>query len=80
MNEIVVMEVTKEEVQMIMEERKKAERLARREVYVNELNDLIQRAKAEGFIIAAYRSFKSCESVGYAMCWNDTKGNFIGLR
>ena len=80
MNEIVVMEITEEEVQMIMKARKKAERLARREFYVNELNDLIQRAEAEGFTIATYNSFKPCTSVKYAMCWNDVEGNFIGLR
>lgn len=80
MEKILMVELTEEELAMIMKERAKAEKQRKRQAYVDELNDLIQRAKADGFTIAANHPFKSCESVGYAISWKDAAGNYIGLR
>ena len=79
MNEIILMEITQQEAEMIMEERAKQEKQHKREAYVNELNDIIRRAKADGFTIAARHDFKSCDSVDCAVCWTDVAGNYIGL-
>lgn len=80
MNEIIVMELTTEEVQMIMKERAIAERQMKRESYVAELNDLIKRIKADGFTFAANHPFGSCEKISHAICWSDASKNWIGLR
>lgn len=80
MNEIIIMEISRQEAETIIKERERKERLSQRESYVHELNDIIKRAKADGFTIAANHSFKSCEAVNYAICWSDCAGNYIGLR
>ena len=80
MNEIIIMEISQQEAEMIMKERARQEKQRKREAYVQELNDIIKRAKADGFTIAANHPFKSCESVSYATCWTDAAGNYIGLR
>lgn len=80
MNEIIIMEISQQEAEMIMKERMRQERQHKRESYIQELNDIIKRAKADGFTIAANHPFKSCESVACAVCWNDAAGNYIGLR
>lgn len=80
MEKILLVELTEEEMSLIMTERAKVEKQRKREAYVWELNDLIQRAKADGFTIAANHAFKACEGVSYAVCWNDAAGNYIGLR
>lgn len=80
MNEIIIMEISQQEAEMIMKERARQEKQHKREAYVQELNDIIKRAKADGFTIAANHLFKSCESVNCAICWSDAAGNYIGLR
>lgn len=80
MEKFLMVEVTEEELAMVMKERARAEKQRKREAYVAELNDIIQRAKADGFTIAAQHPFKSCESIAYALPWTDAAGNYIGLR
>jgi hypothetical protein len=80
MEKILMVELTEEELAMIMKERARAEKQRKREAYVDELNDLIKRAKADGFTIATNHPFKSCESVSHAVTWTDAAGNYIGLR
>ena len=46
---IVGIELTKEEVEMIMKKREKDARRARRDGYIAEMKDLLARAKADGF-------------------------------
>ena len=80
MNEIIIMEISQQEAEMIMKERARQEKQRKRESYVQELNDIIKRAKADGFTIAANHAFKPCEIVSSATCWTDAAGNYIGLR
>ena len=80
MNEIIIMEISQQELEMIMKERARQEKLLKRETYVQELNDIIKRAKADGFTIAANHTLKFCERVGCAVCWDDASDDYIGLR
>lgn len=80
MNEIIIMEISQQEAEMIMEERTQQRKQFKRESYIRELNDIIKRAKADGFTIAANHVFKSGESVNCAISWGDAAGNYIGLR
>ena len=80
MDKIILMEISQAEAEMIVKERAKAERQALRAKYVNELNALIQRAKADGFTIAANRSMSQCSSITSASVWQDAAGNYIGLQ
>ena len=79
MKEIILMEVTPEEKEIIMCEREKVERRRRCEAYAAELNDIIARAEEEGFVIAASHTFKDCDAISYAFCWCAAE-NYIGLR
>ena len=80
MNEILMVELTEEELEMVMESRAKAEKKRRLEAYIAEINDIIDRARKDGFVIAANHPFKSCERIGYATTWGDSQGNYIAIR
>lgn len=80
MDKIILMEISQAEAEMIVKERAKAERQSLRVKYVNELNALIQRAKADGFTIAANRSMCACSSITSACVWSDAAGSYIGLQ
>ena len=77
---VLLIELTEEELALVMRERARVEKQRKREAYVDELNDLIKRAKADGFTIAANHPFRNCEKVDYAASWTDVSGNYIGLN
>lgn len=52
MEKLIVIELTEEELGMVMKKREADAKQARLEGYVAELNDLIARASADGFVIA----------------------------
>lgn len=52
MEKLIVIELTEEELGMVMKKREADAKQARLEGYVTELNDLIARASADGFVIA----------------------------
>lgn len=70
------MEVTEEEVKLILSERARKAHIALRDSYINEMKDLLARAKADGFTFG-------CKSEVWAVHnaepWNDAAEKWINL-
>lgn len=69
-------EITQEELDMIMKKREKDAHRAKLNSYVDEMNDLLARAKADGFTFA----IRGAQSVNKAKPWNDPNDNLIRVE
>ena len=69
-------EITQEELDLIMKKRKKDAHIAKRNSYIDEMNDLLARAKADGFTFGT----KSAVSMTKAKPWNDAADNWIRVE
>lgn len=70
-----IMEITEKEYEALFKFREKE---ARRQGYIDEINDLIARAKADGFTLGTI-SKKSCQTINEAKAWGDAEGTWIEL-
>ena len=70
------MEVTEEEVQLILKERAKKEQTALRDGYIAEMKDLLARAKADGITFGCK---SNVWSVHNAEPWQDAANKWINL-
>jgi hypothetical protein len=70
------MEVTKEEVMLILNERAKKAQHALRDSYINEMKDLLARAKADGFTFGCKSKVWSVHNVEP---WHDAAERWINL-
>ena len=76
-NEITIMELTPDEVAVIVARREREARDIKRQEYVAELNALIERMAADGYTLGARKgTFK----VSGAESWGDNDGKWIALR
>lgn len=76
-NEITIMELTPDEVAVIVARRERAARDIKRQEYVAELNALIERMAADGYTLGARKgTFK----VTGVESWGDNDGKWIALR
>ena len=75
--QIVGIELTKEEVEMIMKKREKDAHRAKRDGYIAEMRDLIARAEADGFTFG-HRSPKSW-AISEVKPWGDAAESWIQL-
>ena len=69
-------EITQEELNIIIKKREKDARRAKLNSYVDEMNDLLARAKADGFTFGT----KSAVSMTKAKPWNDAADNWIRVE
>ena len=69
-------EITQEELNIIIKKREKDAHRAKLNSYVDEMNDLLARAKADGFTFAT----KGTQSVNKAKPWNDPNDNWIRIE
>lgn len=74
--EIEVMEITKEEKTMIEAKRAEEAHNALRYKYIEEMRDLLERAKRDGFTFGAK---KGTHSIYTVESWGDAAGNWIAL-
>ena len=70
------MEVTEEEVKLILSERERKAQLALRDSYISEMKDLLARAKADGFTFGCK---SEVWSVHNAEPWHDAAEKWINL-
>ena len=70
------MEITKEEMMLILNERAKKARRALLDGYIGEMKDLLARAKADGITFGCK---SEVWSVHDAEPWNDASGKWINL-
>lgn len=70
------MEITEEEMKLILKERERKSRQALRDSYINEMNDLLARAKADGFTFGCK---SEVWSVHNAEPWHDATETWINL-
>ena len=70
------MEVTEEEVKLILSERERKAQLALRDSYIDEMKDLLARAKADGFTFGCK---SEVWSVHNAEPWHDAAEKWINL-
>jgi hypothetical protein len=68
-----VVEITEEELAYLMRKREKDAHNAKRESYVDEMNNLFARAKRDGFTFA---TSNRC-SLSKVESWGDASGNWI---
>lgn len=73
---IVGIELTKEEVEMIMKKREKDARRARRDGYIAEMKDLLARAKADGF---TFGHKAKTWAINEVKPWGDAADSWIQL-
>ena len=73
----ITFEISEEEMAMIMAKREKDAHDAKRQAYIDELNNLLARAQRDGFTIAT--NGRKTGSVRGAKSWGDTAGNWIEL-
>ncbi len=66
-------EITQEELDLIMKKREKDAHTAKRQSYIAEMNDLFARASKDGFTFAT----EKVESIHRAKDWGDAAGNWI---
>lgn len=69
-------EITQEELNIIIKKREKDAHRAKLNSYVDEMNDLLARAKADGFTFA----IRGAQSVNKAKPWNDPNDNLIRIE
>ena len=74
---IVNLELTQEEVEMIIKKRERDARLARRNKYIDERKDLLARAKADGFTFG--RKDSSTLRITEVEPWGDAAESWIRL-
>jgi hypothetical protein len=75
-NEIEVMEITAEEKAMIEAKRAKDAHNALRYKYIEEMRELLERAKMDGFTFGAKKGTHAIHTVE---SWGDAAGNWIAL-
>jgi hypothetical protein len=75
---IVGMELTEEEVEMIMKKREKDTRRAKRDRYIEEMRDLLARAKEDGFTFG-HNKTPTCSRINTVEAWGDAKESWIRL-
>ena len=69
-------EITQEELNIIIKKREKDARRAKLNSYVDEMNDLLARAKADGFTFV----IRGTQFVNKAKPWNDPNDNLIRVE
>ena len=69
-------EITQEELNIIIKKREKDAHRAKRNSYIDEMNDLLARAKADGFTFAT----KGAQFINKAKPWNDSGDNWIRVE
>lgn len=69
-------EITQEELDMIMKKREKDAHTAKRNAYIKEMNELLARARADGFIFTT----KEAMSMSKAKPWNTTDDDWIKVE
>ena len=69
-------EITQEELNIIIKKREKDAHRAKRNSYIDEMNDLLARAKADGFTFAT----TNVMSMNKAKPWNDPNDNLIRVE
>ena len=69
-------EITQEELNIIIKKREKDAHRAKLNSYVDEMNDLLARAKADGFTFA----IRGAQSVNKAKPSNDPNDNLIRIE
>lgn len=74
----VAMEITSKELEMIMAQREKEARIAKRDAYVAEINNLIERMNADGFTLAN-KEAKSWK-LRSAQPWGDNANSWIEIK
>jgi hypothetical protein len=74
---IVNLELTQEEVEMIIKKRERDAHLARRNKYIEEMKDLLARAKADGFTFG--RKDSNILKITEVEPWGDAAENWIRL-
>lgn len=72
----VAVEITQEELDLIIKKREKDAHRAKRNSYVDEMNDLLNRAKADGFTFA----MNGPHSMSKAKPWNNAADNWIKVE
>lgn len=72
-NSATVIEISPEELAMILKDRAKKARIAKREAYIAEINDLIARMKADDFILCN----ASMHSINHAKLWKEEDDTVI---
>ena len=73
---VVGIELTREEVELVLKKREKDAHRAVRDGYINEMKDLLARAKADGFTFGCK---SKVWSVSNAEPWNDAEDKWINL-
>ena len=66
-------EITQEELDLIMKKREKDAHTAKRNSYIKEMNELLARARADGFTFTT----KEAMPMSKAKPWNTTDDNWI---
>ena len=74
----VAMEITSKELEMIMAQREKEARIAKRDAYIAEINSLIERMNADGFTLGN-KGAKSWK-LHSAQPWGDTANSWIEIK
>jgi hypothetical protein len=69
----VMMEITEEEMAMIMSKRAKDEKERKRQSYIAELNDTLTRLNSVGFVLAT----SGCQRITGFKAWSDQHGEWI---
>ena len=69
-------EITQEELDLIMKKREKDAHTAKRNSYIDEMNELLARAKDDGFTFAT----TNVMSMNKAKPWNDSADNWIRVE
>ena len=69
-------EITQEELDVILKKREKDAHRAKRNSYIDEMNDLLARAKADGFTFA----MKGAITMDKAKPWNDSADKWIKVE
>ena len=68
-------ELTKEELALIMKKRKKDAHIAKRNSYIDEMNELLDRARADDFTFA----MAGVKIMHKATPWGDASDSFIRI-
>lgn len=66
-------EITQEELDLIMKKRKKDAHIAKRNSYIDEMTELLRRAEADGFTFA----MQGVKTMHKAKPWGDAADNWI---
>lgn len=72
-NSTTIIEISSEELAMILKDRAEKARVAKREAYIAEINDLITRMNADGFVLCN----TSMHPINRASLWSEEDNNVI---